>query len=178
MVIPEKKYEDWKRRAIDDCDGDLDCLARFFMESYERAETIEAKENIIDAFTDFVLPSILDEYAEKWFEEMGLDLAAWEAFFREVPDEWRDTVAFWLAQRFREWVYERVEEALEDPEARKMFRPYMLDLIDDIVEGYILGLTQREIAERAWYSLHSIWNTTWWLRKYAEVDLWPARLGE
>jgi hypothetical protein len=173
MVTEEEDFEKWADRGFSQCGDDPACWERFMRDSMSAARTPEAMENIHEAFLEHVLPDLAERSIDDWVQRYGTDLEAWEEFMAGIPDEFRETIASTIGSELRKIISEKVEETLEDPKARKMFRPYMQDLINDIVEGYLLGKTQREIASEAGYALHSIWNTTWWMRTYAGVELWP-----
>ena len=174
MGTPPDAFDQWADRGFMLCGDDPKCWEWFMNDSAARAKTDEARARIIEAFHREVLPRLLEEAKELWLERFGADLTAWRRFIEELPLEFRAEIAEYIARELREQIKEAVERALQDPEARKMFRPYMSELIDDLILGYTLGLTQRDVARIGGYSLHSVWNTTWWLRKYAGVDLWPA----
>ena len=169
-------YEAWYDRGLDHCDEDIDCWIDFYHDSMAPAKTPETAERIRQGFLTHVLEKVLEHFKDIWIDEMGYDLQAWKELLERLDPDWRDAAAREIGRWLREEIREIAEAAMaEDPRARAHWRRYMGELLDDIVEGWLLGLTQREIAERTGYALHDIWNTTWWLRRYAGVELWPAR---
>jgi len=171
------RYDEWADRAASECGDDPLCWEDFMWSSANHAKSTETARRIKDAFLHQILPRLVELSLDSWYEEYGVDLVAWRTFFEKVPEVFRDIIAEHVATYLKERIEEAIQKALKDPEARKMYRPYMHKLTSDIIAGYLEGLSQREIAERAGYALHSVWNTTWWTRKYAKVDLWPARGG-
>lgn len=173
MGTPPEAFEAWASRAWAFCEDDPECWEWFMHSSTAHAKTSEAKQAIINAFHSEVLPRLLEEAKEVWLERFGADLTAWRRFIEEAPPEFRREIAEFIARELKDKIEKAVNEALQNPEARRHFRTYMKELVDDLILGYTLGLTQRDVARIGGYSLHSVWNTTWWLRKYAGVDLWP-----
>ena len=166
-------YDDWADRGYDQCGDDPACWEKFMFDSMSAAKSPETAARIHDGFMHNTLPLLIDRAKENWYSEYGIDLEAWSNFIQNVPDEFRDTIVREVSRYIQEQLKEQIEKTLENRKARSNFRPYMQELIDDIIAGYLQGKTQREIAEDAGYALHSIWNTTWWMRTYAGIELWP-----
>jgi len=171
------KYEDWLERALDKCDGDPDCLHNF-LDDCQHSKDPEMNWRIYEAFLREVLPRwvehVLNEKLDEWVEDPAR-FRDWYERMRQYAEfeEWAEHAYYEVTER----IVERVEEVLEEnPEARKYFRPYMREALDELLSAkiYAPDITLRELSEITGISVHSYWNTRWWLRRYAEIELGPG----
>lgn len=167
-------YEAWYDRGEDACDEDIDCWTRFYHDSMSGALSPETREKIRQGFLDHVLEKVFERFKDIWVDECGLDLRAWYDLLTQLDPDWQDYAKAFFARTLMEEVMPLIEEAKQDPEARANWRPYMEKVLPYALSGYFDRMSQSEIASAAGVSAHSVWNTVWWARKYAGVDLYPG----
>jgi hypothetical protein len=166
----EKWREDWHERYDDDPDE----WAGRFMDALFSIKSPDALNNFLDAWYDVMMDEAADLFVQAYYGICGTDLRKWYDLIEQFPPEWQDALRSRVAEVVESEVRKRIEEAAEEEEAGKYFRKYMVEDLESLLFGYLSRFTQREIAEAMETALHNIWNTIWWARKYAGIDLWPG----
>jgi hypothetical protein len=166
----ERWREDWHERYDDDPDE----WAGRFMDALASCKTAEARNNFLDAWYDVMMDEAADLFVSAYYGMCGTDLRAWYELIEQYPPEWHDALRARVATVIERDIREAALEAAKEPEAARFFRKYMVDKLEQLVFAYLEHMTQSEAAELANMALHSVWNTVWWLRKYADIDLWPG----
>ena len=162
--------EEWHERYDDDPDE----WAYRFMDALHSCKTPEAVHNFLDAWYDVMMDEAADLFVQAYYGVCGTDLRAWYEQIERFPPEWRDALRARVAEVVEKEIRERIEEAAEESEAAKHFRPYMVKNLEKLIFGYLERYSQREVAEAMGAALHTVWNIVWWARKYADIDLWPG----
>jgi len=168
------RYDAWFERGWDECEDDIECWERFYYGSFWMAISPEGMEKIDRAFFENLWPRLWEKAEKRLIEEFGTDLRAWFDFIESRIPEFQSVIIRELRETLTELARDAIETALLEPEAEKTYRTYMEKIAPHLIEVYFEHGTQAEVAARSGYSLHSVWNTVWWLRKYTDIDLWPG----